>query len=87
MGVNTILVDSKLKIEMTLALHRNSEMVLIVIYMPTLIMHIINQATNYLNIKAREYLGDVIKVNLSCMIVLATIYSFVSTNLPKNINY
>ena len=43
-------------------------------------MNIINQATNYF--VGEEFFGDVIAVNVTCMMVLASIYVAVSASLP-----
>ena len=50
-------------------------------------MNIINQATNY--IVGDEFFGDVIAVNITCMMVLSSIYIAVSGSLPatSNIKY
>ena len=43
-------------------------------------MNIINQATNYFI--GEEFFGDVIAVNITCMMVLSSIYIAVSGSLP-----
>ena len=43
-------------------------------------MNIINQATNYF--VGDEFFGDVIAVNITCMMVLSSIYIAVSASLP-----
>ena len=43
-------------------------------------MNIINQATNYF--VGDEFFGDVIAVNITCMMVLSSIYIAVSGSLP-----
>ena len=43
-------------------------------------MNVINQATNYF--KGDDIFGDVITVNLTCMMVLSALYISVSNSLP-----
>ena len=54
--------------------------ILLVTYLPTILMNIINQATNYF--VGDEFFGDVIAVNITSMMVLASIYIAVSASLP-----
>ena len=54
--------------------------VLLVTYLPTLLMNIINQATNYISSPDKYEL--IITVNITCMMVLSSIYLAVSTSLP-----
>ena len=80
------------KVQIKVTLQRNYNMILLVTYLPTLLMNIINQSTSYFNVAGRDYFADIIMVNVTCMIVLATIYSSVSASLPataemKNIDY
>ena len=49
-------------------------------YLPTILMNIINQATNYLD--GTQFSGDIIKVNMTCMMVLSALYVSVSNSLP-----
>ena len=61
-------------------------MILLVVYVPTLMVTVINQAMNYLSSKVGPNgnvgdFGNTIKVNVSCMIVLAMIYNSVSASL------
>ena len=76
---------SKVIITIKLRLHRNISMILLVVYLPTVMMTIINQSMNYLNHQEEEGnigdFGNIIKVNISCMIVLSMIYNSVSTSL------
>ena len=66
-------------------MRRNLSMILLVVYLPTVMMTIINQSMNYLNHQEDEGsigdFGNIIKVNISCMIVLSMIYNSVSTSL------
>ena len=49
-------------------------------YLPTILINIINQATNYF--EGTKFGGDIIKVNLSTMMVLAALYISTSGSLP-----
>ena len=51
-----------------------------VTYLPTILMNIINQATNY--IQATDKFSLVYTVNITCMMVLASVYLSVSSSLP-----
>ena len=51
-----------------------------VTYLPTILMNMINQATNY--ITADTKYDMIITVNITCMMVLASIYLSVSASLP-----
>ena len=52
-----------------------------VTYLPTILMNIINQATNYITGDSKYDL--IITVNITSMVVLATIYLSVFTSLPS----
>ena len=78
--------DSKFIIAIKLHLQRNVLMILLVVYVPTFMVTVINQAMNYLSNKVGPDgnvgdFGNTIKVNVSCMIVLAMIYNSVSASL------
>ena len=51
-----------------------------VTYLPTILMNMINQATNY--ITGEDKFGLIYTINITCMMVLASIYLSVSTSLP-----
>ena len=51
-----------------------------VTYLPTILMNIINQATNY--IKGDDKYSMIYTINITCMMVLASIYLSVSASLP-----
>ena len=59
----------------------NSLSIVLVTYLPTLLMNIINQATNYITGDSKYDL--IITVNITSMVVLATIYLSVFTSLPS----
>ena len=56
--------------------------IFMVTYLPTILMNIINQATNYLSGDSKYDL--VITVNITSMMVLVSIYLSVSTSLPRS---
>ena len=64
----------------TVHLSRKIGNILMVTYLPTLLMNLINQATNYISSPDKYEL--IITVNITCMMVLASIYLAVSTSLP-----
>ena len=51
-----------------------------VTYLPTILMNMINQATNY--IRGDDKYSMIYTVNITCMMVLASIYLSVSASLP-----
>ena len=51
-----------------------------VTYLPTILMNMINQATNYIEGESKYDL--IITVNITCMMVLASVYLSVSASLP-----
>ena len=64
----------------TVELRRNVVSILLVTYLPTLLMNLINQAANY--ITSPDKYDLIITVNITCMMVLASVYLSVSTSLP-----
>ena len=68
----------------TMVLTRNILSIFMVTYLPTILMNIINQATNHINGDSKYDL--IITVNITSMMVLASIYLSVSTSLPKTPN-
>ena len=71
-----------LKFKAQIFLSRRTSMTVVAVYLPTLLLTIISQATNYLNSVEEGYFGIIMKVNLTTMTVLAIIYRSVSTSLP-----
>ena len=59
-------------------------MIVLVTFLPTLLMNIINQCTNYIRSKDNDHFAEIIKVNITCMMVLASIYISVFTNSPPS---
>ena len=64
----------------TVELTRDIGSIFLVTYLPTVLMNLINQATNYISSPDKYEL--VITVNITCMMVLASVYLSVSTSLP-----
>ena len=55
-----------------------------VTYLPTILMNMINQATNY--IRGADKYGMIYATNITCMMVLASVYLSVSASLPPTPN-
>ena len=55
--------------------------IFMVTYLPTILMNVINQATNYISGDTKYDL--IYTINITCMMVLASIYLSVSTSLPS----
>ena len=51
-----------------------------VTYLPTILMNMINQATNY--ITGEDKYSLIYSINITCMMVLASVYLSVSASLP-----
>ena len=68
-------------ITVTVTLTRDMTVTILVTHLPTLLMNLINQATNYISGDSRYEF--IITVNIPCMMVLASIYLSVSTSLPN----
>ena len=75
--LNTKIDSLGKKVEMRLG--RKISSIFLVTYLPTILMNVINQATNYF--KSDDLFGDVITVNITCMMVLAALYISVSNSL------
>ena len=58
--------------------------IFMVTYLPTILMNIINQATNYINADTKYDL--IYTINITCMMVLASVYLSVSSSLPSTAN-
>ena len=65
----------------TMTLSRKIDSVFMVTYLPTILMNMINQATNY--ITSENKYDIIFTVNITCMMVLASIYLSVSASLPN----
>ena len=52
--------------------------------LPTILMNIVNQATNY--ISGEDEYSLIYTINITCMMVLASVYLLVSSSLPSTAN-
>ena len=52
-------------------------------YLPTVLMNMINQATNYITTEDKYSL--ILQINITCMMVLASVYLSVSASLPTTL--
>ena len=68
------------KINVALVLRRKFLSIFMVTYLPTILMNMINQATSYMTTEDKYSL--IITVNITCMMVLASVYLSVSNSLP-----
>ena len=66
--------------KVTMELSRNLGSIFMVTYLPTILMNMINQATNY--ISGEDKYSMIYTINITCMMVLASIYLSVSASLP-----
>ena len=57
--------------------------IFMVTYLPTILMNMINQATNY--ISGEDKYNMVYTINITCMMVLASVYLTVSASLPTTL--
>ena len=64
-------------------LARNPLMIFLSTYLPTILMNLINQSTNYLTVEDKYSL--VLTTNITCMMVLASVYLSVSSGLPTTL--
>ena len=81
---NKIFEDGKSGIQVEMRLGRNVVSIFLTTYLPTILMNIINQATNFLD--GTPFSGDIIKVNMTCMMVLSAMYISVSKSLPTTVS-
>ena len=65
----------------TMILTRNILNVFMVTYLPTILMNLINQATNYISGDTKYDM--IYTINITCMMVLASVYLSVSASLPQ----
>ena len=83
--VTNMVGSKKLKVlRIFIKLERSILSIIMVTYLPTILMNILNQVTNYLSGDSKYDL--VITVNITSMMVLASIYLSVSTSLPDTPN-
>ena len=76
----TFVISNKSGLTFTVELARDVESIYLVTYLPTILMNLINQATNYISSPDKYEL--IIEINITCMMVLASIYLSVSSSLP-----
>ena len=74
----------KKMVKISVSLTKDPFNIIMVTYLPSLLMNIINQAINY--IPGDSAYDLIITVNITSMVVLATIYMSVSTSLPSTAN-
>ena len=67
-------------IRVSVSLGRKLLNIIMVTYLPTILMNIINQATNY--ISDEDKFSLIYTINITCMMVLASVYLSVSSSLP-----
>ena len=71
---------SKEMVQVTMVLRRKLQSIFMVTYLPTILMNMINQATNY--ISGEDKYSMIYTINITCMMVLASVYLSVSASLP-----
>ena len=67
-------------LQVEILLERKLSSIFFVTYLPTILMNVINQMTNYF--KGDDIFEGIIVVNLTCMMVLSALYISVSNSLP-----
>ena len=68
----------------SIVLSRKFLSIFMVTYLPTILMNMINQATNY--ITGEDKYSLIYTINITCMMVLASVYLSVSSSLPSTAN-
>ena len=68
-------------IEISMTLRRDITSIFMVTFLPTILMNFINQASNYITGDTKYDL--VYTINITCMMVLASVYLSVSASLPR----
>ena len=80
-----VLEDARLEtIRVSLHLELDISSIFLVTFLPTILMNIINQATNYITGDTKYDL--IYAINITCMMVLASVYLSVSESLPVSFN-
>ena len=80
-SIETRQTESKKVVTITISLTKRKFNIIMMNYIPALLMNIINQAANYITGDTKYDL--IITVNITSMVVLATIYMSVSMSLPN----
>ena len=70
--------------KVTMILSRKITSIFMETYLPTILMNMINQATNYISGDTKDDL--IYTINITCMMVLASVYLSVSASLPSTAN-
>ena len=73
-----ITINNENGLMFSVQLQRNILRIFFITYMPTILMNLINQATNYID----NHFDLLLTINITCMMVLASVYVSVSNNLP-----
>ena len=76
----TLTIKEKHILTVEILLGRNIGSIFLVTYLPTILMNIINQSANY--VRSSGSCEFVATINVTCMMVLASVYISVSSNLP-----
>ena len=71
---------NRTELVLEIQLGRDFTSIFLVTYLPTMIINIINQATNYLD--NQNFLEAIITVNITSLMVLSALYISVSSSLP-----
>ena len=71
-------------VTLSFILTRNFRTIFMVTYLPTILMNVMNQAMVY--IQTDNKLDLIISVNITCMMVLASMYLSVASSLPSTTN-
>ena len=71
----------KHKVKVRLSLTRRLASIALVTYLPTILMNLINQASNYITSDTKYDM--IYTINITCMMVLASVYLSVSSSLPS----
>ena len=80
-----VLEDARLEtIRVSLHLELDISSIFMVTFLPTILMNIINQATNF--ISGDDKYSMIYTINITCMMVLTSVYLSVSTSLPSTSN-
>ena len=77
-------VGNKSKMIVDMNMTRSLFTVFMVTYLPTVLMNVMNQAVVYIRMENKFEL--IISVNITCMMVLASMYLSVSSSLPSTAN-
>ena len=76
----SVFENNKTALVLEIRLGRDFTSIFLVTYLPTMIINIINQATNYLD--NQNYLEAIITVNITSLMVLSALFISVSSSLP-----